>query len=493
MSKKRRTRPNGASRPQDMARQGSANRTRQSGRQNGSAGSRNQSARRADNSIQFPTGAARSAHTTGGQERPHRTSSGTASYPGGQRRQGTQGRGNTQSYPNSRAASSAQRQRHPNTGSNTPQGRLRPTEDNLRSPSRRERRKKRRLTRAAVRRQRAMRRVTALALLLCVIAAGVYLTVTMLFKISAIRVQTADGTVVDTAGGYSSSEIIQTLGVQIEQNIFSFDPGKKADALEKAYPCLENIAVVREYPGTVVVRVTEATPAYAMQTDGGWLTLSAQLKILARDTTQPDLPTLWGGEPVSTTPGDQLTFALEAPASSAASDSADSAESDSAAEQTPTDNRLDSLYTLLSALDTYDLRADTTRIEFAETDQMAFLYQGRVSVLLGTLNELDYKLKMAQYVLSNTDGKGVGETDTGMLDLSHLSASSTRKFRFAQGEPTLPSGYIAAPVEAAPETTEAAEPTAEASGEAPAEAADTAADAAAQTPADAAPAENANG
>ena len=67
---------------------------------------------------------------------------------------------------------------------------------------------------------------------------------------------------------------------------------------------------------------------------------------------------------------------------------------------------------------------------------MAFLYQGRISVLLGTLNELDYKLRLAKYVLLNEDGKGCSPTDTGMLDLSHLSASSSRKFRFAQGEPT---------------------------------------------------------
>lgn len=36
---------------------------------------------------------------------------------------------------------------------------------------------------------------------------------------------------------------------------------------------------------------------------------------------------------------------------------------------------------------------------------MAFLYQGRISVLLGTLNELDYKLRLAKYVLLDEDGK----------------------------------------------------------------------------------------
>ena len=118
---------------------------------------------------------------------------------------------------------------------------------------------------------------------------------------------------------------------------------------------------------------------------------------------------------------------------------------------------------MASLLDSSGLGADVTRIEFEDPEQMAFLYQGRISVLLGTLNELDYKLRLAKYVLLDEDGKGCSPTDTGMLDLSHLSASSTRKFRFAQGEPTLPSGYIApvqaeAPAQTEPQPEEASDP-----------------------------------
>ena len=87
-----------------------------------------------------------------------------------------------------------------------------------------------------------------------------------------------------------------------------------------------------------------------------------------------------------------------------------------------------------------------TRLEFGDTEQMAFLYQDRISVLLGTLNDLDYKLDRARYVLTDADGKGCGPTDTGKLDFSHtVSADSTRKIYFAQGEPTLPSGYVVPP------------------------------------------------
>ena len=330
-----------------------------------------------------------------------------------------------------------------------------------------------------LRRRRIIRRLTALAMLLCVIAAGIYLTVTMLFKVSAIQVRTADG-VVSEAGGYSSEQIVQALGVNLEENIFSFDPASKAAALEKVFPLLEDIRVERDYPGTVIVQVTEAQPAYAMQTSGGWLTLSASLKILSSDAAQPaGLPTLYGGEPVSQSPGTQLSFEQPAPASSAASDSGASDSASSTAEEAG-DKRLDSLNTLLAALDTLGMRGDVTRIEFADPEEMSFLYQDRISVLLGTLNELDYKLKLAQHVLLNADGSGCAATDTGTLDFTHISMSSTRKFTFAQGEPKLPSGYVVPEPAAEDTAADDAAPAEEAAASEGEAAADTPADGAAE-------------
>ena len=392
---------------------------------------------RTDNSIEFPSQPRRTEQSgtrrTSGQNRnrtaqrsrtaqPEQRASGTARKPQQRRSQGQK--------PRKTAAQAAQ-QRYKNQ-------RLRPAQQQPRDPVQREKRKKRRLTRAALKRRRMLRRLMAFVTLLAVIAAGVYLTMTMLFKIGTIQVQTADGTVVQEVGGYSSSQILQALGVQTEENIFSFDPAAKEAELEKQFPLLESIRVVRDYPNTVVVQVTEAVPTYAMQTKSGWLTLSDQFKILACGSAQPEgLKTLYGGEAKTTSPGEQLSFAAE--------DAADStAASDSAAASSPeeADKKMETLTALQAKLEEYELLDDVTRMEFADTDQVAFLYQDRVSVLLGTLNDLDYKLDRARYVLTNADGKGCAPTDTGRLDFSHVSAGSTRKIYFAQGEPTLPSGDV---------------------------------------------------
>ena len=288
---------------------------------------------RTDNSIEFPSQPRRNrtaqrSRTAQSEQR----ASGTARKPQQRRSQGQK--------PRKTAAQAAQ-QHYKNQ-------RLRPAQQQPRDPVQREKRKKRRLTRAALKRRRMQRRLMAFVTLLAVIAAGVYLTMTMLFKIGTIQVQTADGTVVQEVGGYSSSQILQALGVQTEENIFSFDPAAKEAELEKQFPLLESIRVVRDYPNTVVVQVTEAVPTYAMQTKSGWLTLSDQFKILACESAQPEeLKTLYGGEPVSVTPGDQLTFAAQA--DPAASDASGSAAASAAVQ---TDDRLAALNKLQAKLPT---------------------------------------------------------------------------------------------------------------------------------------------
>lgn len=394
---------------------------------------------RADNSIQFPTQSqtrrpAQGSNTTqypSGSRPKNAKSGGKQRRPANNARSGQNGRKN-QNYQN------ANRQRPAGNGQ-----RLRPAQGALQqSPARREMRKKRKVTRATLRRRRMLRRLTAFAMLLCVIGAGIYLTMTMLFRINSIQVQTPDGKQVTEIAGYSADSILQRMGVQLEENIFSFEPGEKAAVLEQNFPLLGSIKVIRDYPNTVVVQVTEAVPAYAVQNGSKWLVISDKWKILSEESTQPEgLCTLYGGKLQDTTPGQGFWFVDDADAASASGSEA--AESESAVSTETA--RMEALRTLRSKLEEYGLSQDVTRLEVADTEQLAFLYQDRISVLLGTLNDLDYKLDRARYVLTNADGKGCGPTDTGRLDFSHTSASSTRKIYFAQGEPTLPSGYVVPP------------------------------------------------
>ena len=434
---------------------------------------------RADNSIQFPT-------QLQAQTRRPAQGSNTTQYPTGNRPAGSRPKnaksGGKQRRPanNARSGQSGRKNQNVQNRPNRqhPAGssqRLRPVQSAPQTPVRREQRKKRKVTRATLRRRRMLRRLTAFAMLLCVIGAGIYLTMTMLFRINSIQVQTPDGKQVTEIAGYSADSILQRMGVQLEENIFSFEPGEKAAVLEQNFPLLGSIKVIRDYPNTVVVQVTEAVPAYAVQNGSKWLVISDKWKILSEESTQPEgLCTLYGGKLQDTTPGQGFWFVEDADAASASG--SETAESESAVSTETA--RMEALRTLVSKLEEYGLSQDVTRLEVADTEQLAFLYQDRISVLLGTLNDLDYKLDRARYVLTNADGKGCGPTDTGRLDFSHTSASSTRKIYFAQGEPTLPSGYVVPPKAEEPAPAEdSADSTESTEGATPTDTAEPAADA----------------
>jgi len=208
---------------------------------------------RADNSIQFPT------QPQSQTRRPAQgQGSNTTQYPAGSRPAGSRPKnaksGGKQRRPanNARSGQSSRKnqnhpnaQNHPNRQQPAGSQRLRPAQTApQQSPARREKRKKRKVTRATLRRRRILRRLTAFAMLLCVIGAGIYLTMTMLFRISSIQVQTPDGKQVTEIAGYSADSILQRMGVQLEENIFSFEPGEKAAVLEQNFPLLGSIKVI---------------------------------------------------------------------------------------------------------------------------------------------------------------------------------------------------------------------------------------------------------
>ena len=80
---------------------------------------------------------------------------------------------------------------------------------------------------------------------------------------------------------------------------------------------------------------------------------------------------------------------------------------------------MDDVERLLELLWTYELKEDCTSIQFGDSNELYFIYQNRAKILLGTFNNLDYKIKFAAYLLHNEDGKGIGDTEQGTLDVSH--------------------------------------------------------------------------
>ena len=301
----------------------------------------------------------------------------------------------------------------------------------MKQQNKRLRRKKEhaRITKAEMRRRRLRRQLLAVGCLTLAVAGGVLLSVTLLFRINTFEFQNMEGQPVVDTGSYTQAEILQALEVKDGDNLFSFLPEQQEQLLDTKFPLLENVEIRRRMPGTVVLRVQPAQESFAIQTSTGWLTLSRQCKVIAMSGTQPNLPLLIG--PVHTVPQVGQTLSLGLP--SMAPDGATPSKEDV---KPPEQAALEQL---LAALNTHGLLDAVTQIDVSNPEQIYFGYQDRIRVILGTVNQLDYKMKFAAHLLENKEGNALTETDRGVLDMSIIRGDGSIRPTFKQCDPELPS------------------------------------------------------
>lgn len=332
----------------------------------------------------------------------------------------------------------------------------------------------RRVTRAEQLRIRRRKAIIGVLCVLAVLVVGIVLSINLLFKVTDFRVENADRTTPANTSIYTEQQLIDATGIQVGDNLYGFSTKEKSDQLLAQMPYLDVAVVTRQAPGTVIIRVQPAVERFKMEYSGSWLVLSEQLKVLRVEPAEPDnlvqldalLP-----EGAATTPGNFLT--LDAPSEPTALATAmpsgtatpENADETDMPQETPNEV----LNELLGKLDQYGLLDGTTVLTMQKMTELSFLYQGRVSVQLGTANNLDYKIRFAAYIILDTGGDGLASSDRGTLDVSDQQTDGTIQPRF------LPAENPVATPEPTPEPP--AEDTTDAAADAAADGADLTADA----------------
>lgn len=305
----------------------------------------------------------------------------------------------------------------------------RPVHSEQRKKNNRRKREHMRITKAEMRRRRLRRRLVAGLLLVMAIAAGVVLSVTLLFRINKFEFQGADGKPTEDTGSYTQDEILQALEVKQGDNLFSFVPKQQQELLNIKFPLLENIEIRRRMPSTVVLRVKPAEESYCLQTDSGWLVLSQQCKVMAVVGDQPSLPIITGQVAAAPQVGEILVLAEAAPD--------DTAESGTPQIHSNVATQQQALEQMLKIFKDYDILTEITHLDISNPEQITFGYQDRIRVLVGTLNQLDYKIKFAAHLLQNKEGNALTDTDRGVLDMSIIRSDGTIRPTFKQADPEL--------------------------------------------------------
>ncbi len=250
------------------------------------------------------------------------------------------------------------------------------------------RKKKRELTPGQARRRRRMRFLLAGMFVTAALAVGVVFSAAALFKIKTVSVQQPEG-----GTAYTDDQIVAAFGQPVGENMFGFSPAESEQSLLEALPYLETVDIQRRLPDTVVIEVTPAVEYCAVSGESGWAICSTSFKVLRIESEAPEgLIQVQGATAQSPSPGQPLVL-TEA-------------------------DKLNALEQILSKAQTQGL-VPISEINVSDLYEISFLYDGRIRIVLGTINDLDYKLDWAwRLVIPGQTEDGLTEEDRGTLDVS---------------------------------------------------------------------------
>ena len=259
------------------------------------------------------------------------------------------------------------------------------------------------LTPQQLRSRRIRRAVLAGLFAVILLGVGLWASATVLFKISEITVEMPEGEV-----AYDTNQITAAFGHAPGDNLFGFSASETQQNIAAALPYLETVQIRRRLPDTVIIAVTPAVEVSVVESASGWAVLSKSYKVLRLEAGPPeglvringvqaDAPSL--GQPVKLTEEDKLPI----------------------------------LQTLLEKTAAQGL-APVEEIDLSNTLEISFLYQGRIRIVLGTSNDLDYKLKWAwRMVTPGETSDSLDESDRGTLDVSARGEDGLGRARWRAG------------------------------------------------------------
>ena len=233
------------------------------------------------------------------------------------------------------------------------------------------------------RRQRKRRqRLVVLLLLLFVLASAVVITSAVFFKITSVQVA-------GDTGRYSADQVIGTSGVVSGDNMFSFKAGEVEHAIESAFPYIEHVKVKRKLPSVVEISVEQAQPSRAFLDSNGTYTLVSESgKVLETGAGKPEGALEILGISFQDISAGQYLDTSVLP-------------------------DLNTLSQITDALAEWGIEGSRA-IDLTDKFNIKIQYNERVSISIGSISQISYKIKFAKYILDN----GLKENETVVIDAS---------------------------------------------------------------------------
>ena len=227
---------------------------------------------------------------------------------------------------------------------------------------------------------------------------SVVLSLTVFFKTEKI--------VVTGETRYSREEIIKLSGIETGENIFLCDKTAASKNIVDALPYVEKANVDFVIPNAITIEIIEEVPSYAVGYADGYYIMGENGRILEKTAENYDnLPIVQGSEITSNTVGVYADFTNA--------------------------NVTSIMAELVKVLDAYQFE-NITVIDVSNTADIKFVYDDRITVVIGIPEDISYKVKTAQTIINEKLDPNNTGLIKGRLDVS--MCNETKKSYFNENE-----------------------------------------------------------
>ncbi|WP_382736854.1 cell division protein FtsQ/DivIB [Agathobaculum butyriciproducens] len=217
------------------------------------------------------------------------------------------------------------------------------------------------------RRGRKVFRVLGRVLLTGIVLAAAVVAMTVFFRVKTISVEGAEQ--------YGSEELIAGMDVQMGDNLYLWNKNRVLSDLMHSFPYLERAQLRRKLPDGLVLTVTECSAAAAVRNEDNTFTyISAGGKVLENNAADGGLPTVLG-----VTLNAQIGDFLD----------------------TGTDAHVDAMLNVLENMDAAGLLEKMSFLNLNDLTDVRIGYDKRFDIRAGSLDDLTYRLRFAQTVISD--------------------------------------------------------------------------------------------
>lgn len=282
-----------------------------------------------------------------------------------------------------------------------------------------------------VRRRKKNYTLHYILLSILILVIGITLSVTVFFNTEEIVVE---GNVT-----HSSEELIGYTNVELGDNLFRMNMEKLENSILEHTVDLDEVQVKRQLPSTLVITVTQATPAAAYYGNGAYNIISSSGRVVAQAASLEEYPNvvqLVGTNLTSYALGDYLTD----------------------------DPNYQAAQTTVAAMQKVGID-NIVAVDASDANNILLSYGNRVTIQLGNTVEVEYKLQMVKKVLEEyVDPNAEGIIDARKPTVAYFRPMTMEK-QLADGKavvipeaPAVSSEPAASPEPAAEDPQAAAQP-----------------------------------